>query len=187
MNKGVCKTEINKKLFEEMQSFDLYQGLNNKIIMMEDRIDNRFYINDLFDLVSCTLLYHQLIECMMYSLLIHFKYLDELINNKLSDEKNISIDGFANILKKIKKIKYVEFFEEKEELVKVCNKINKLRNKMAHGIINYEEKEMIRKMNEVKNIYHYIQNMYQTVSIRIFNYVHNEINDFSILALQESI
>lgn len=172
--------EMNINVFKRMQNFDLYQRLDNKVIKFQDRIDDIFCEDDLFNLTSCTLVYHQLIECMMNSLIIHFVYLDELLSDKISNENSTRIDGFAKTLEKVKEIDNIEFFKEKDEFIEECYKINKLRNVLAHEIIKCDENEIIRRMNEVKNIYHSIQHMYQTIAIRIFNFIHNDIDDFSV-------
>lgn len=143
--------------------------------MLEDSIDERFRENDLISLISSTLVYHQLIESMMYSLLIHFKYLEDIKNDSVSNKNLKKLNRFTEVLGKVKELDNNELFEEKEEFVEKCSKINKLRNKLAHEIIKSNEKNLIKKVNEVNELYHEIQHLYETVAKRIFDYIHPNI------------
>ena len=180
-------TKINKKVLEKMKKFDLYQGMDklNDVIMMQDEVDDRFVENDLIELLSCTMIYHQIVECMIHSLLIHYEYIKALEKNSYMKSKYRNIKGFGRLKNEIEKLNFGDFFENKKEFLKECGELNKLRNKLAHEIIGNNHGKLIAEINKVKTVYHNIQSIYQTTAVKIFNYIHKQIDDFSILELDD--
>lgn len=172
------KKEI--KFLIEMDRFTKYEGFSDLQIniLLQDDIDERFKKNDFIDLVACILLYHQIIDNMLTSLIIQNKYIVKL--NRYP--KNI---GEIKIPKNF--AKKVEFLKKRQDILGCthirqflieCRKINHLRNEVAHEFVKCKREDITYKLNKVKERYHYIQELYQFISTEAYNMLKDKIWNF---------
>lgn len=89
----------------EACEYSVYYGLDDtlhSLIMIQDEIDDRFKKNEYIDLIACTLLYHQMVEKFIQSLIKQFEFNIKLF--KKCNKKYRQGDTFSNRLKCLKRV-----------------------------------------------------------------------------------
>lgn len=164
------------KFFVDMSKFDLYKGFENisDYILMQDRIDEMSVGNDYFYLMVCTLLYHQIVDNMLHSLLIQAYYVDRLEAYPELVKKDKIPERFATKNKRLATVKFS--FASKDEFIKKAKQINDFRNAFAHKAIKIE-KNVPCSISEVRKLYHEIEEIYLNVSINVYNKIAEETTD----------
>lgn len=162
----------------KMKQFKLYEGFPNlqTAIFLQDDLDDRFTHNDYIDLLASTLLYHQIVENMLKSLLTQCYYLD-IFNLYPIEKQQEKIPKYFR--KKLNLLKVKDEFDNKEEFLTKCSELNTLRNNLAHKFIDMNRDELVSNMNIIKKIYHRIRDIYVSNTFRIYNYIQNISDDYS--------
>lgn len=162
----------------EMRQFPLYAGFPNlqTSIFLQDDLDDRFTHNDYIDLLASTLLYHQIVENMLQSLMTQYYYLEKF-NLYPHSKKEVEIpNGFWEKLNLLKDLE--DRFDCKKEFIRKCSWLNKLRNDLAHKFIHMNREELISKMNTTKKVYHRIRDIYASNTFRIYNQVQSQSKNY---------
>lgn len=160
------------EMFLKASEYKTYYKLDetlHSMILLQDEIDDRFVKNEYVDLIACTLLYHQMVEKFMYSLIEQGQFRKQLFYGSPKRYKN-KADTFStkcNLLRMVVQDGY--FFEESKTFIKMANKLNRIRNEIAHSAIRNDKEKIIFKLNEVKENYHKLQEIYQRASVKTFD------------------
>ena len=169
------------ELMLEIADMDMYYGLGNnlnRIIRIEDMVNTRFD-NDYFDLLSAMLIYHQIVEELMKSLIAIGNFNTRL--NLFPQKMPIKIKFDREFYKLVKELEEGVEFENKEEFISLIKKFNRNRNIVAHKIIRDEnfETEYLKELENTKDEYEKIQHIYASVALNFFNYVNKNLNKIS--------
>ena len=111
------------ELMLEIADMDMYYGLGNnlnRIIRIEDMVNTRFD-NDYFDLLSAMLIYHQIVEELMKSLIAIGNFNTRL--NLFPQKMPIKIKFDREFYKLVKRVRRGVEFENKEEFISLIKKI----------------------------------------------------------------
>lgn len=156
------------ELMLEIADMDMYYGLGNnlnRIIRIEDMVNTRFD-NDYFDLLSAMLIYHQIVEELMKSLIAIGNFNTRL--NLFPQKMPIKIKFDREFYKLVKELEEgVEFENTKDEYEKIqhiyasvalnfFNYVNKNLNKISRYIDyskNYDEDLKQLESKEIEDRY----------------------------------
>ena len=165
----------------KMDGFNAYQGFQDlqKNIFLNDDLDMRFTKNDFIDLFACILLYHQIIENMMKSLLVNYNYYNEFRNYPKKVTKIKIPNGYAKKMNLIKKFRSDFQFDSVIEFTDKCFWFNKIRNQLAHCATHIEQKDIVDKMNKAKEVYHRIRDIYIDISFSIVEKIKKGTKNFT--------
>ena len=146
------------------------------LILLQDEVDDRFKTNDYINLIACTILYHQIVDKFIESLIYQRVF---LLGSRIQS-KVIIDSSYSKKLNKLEKMinEFGTYFDHDELFIEKARCFNDLRNEVAHHAIKTDNREVINKMNLVRKDYHLLQNIYQTASIDIYNSINSKRKSF---------
>ncbi len=185
--------------------YSIYYGLDDSLtslVQLQDEIDDRFKKNEYIDLITCTLLYHQMAEKFIESLILQHD--SSIFITKGYSNDSLTEYFYKNNPKRVKKYMTINTFSFKrkcldnlvhnngykfKDATDFLNKskyLNDVRNNIAHAAIRNDQKEVIHKLNRIKGYYHRIKEIYITATFdayhNIIAWMNEQIRDESTIS-----
>ncbi len=165
--------EYEVELMLKVADMSFYHGIRSNLtslIKLQDEVDKRFN-EDFFDLLSATLLYHQIIEILLESLVSINEFNSQL--NLFPQKVNQNHFRRRSFYQLIQQVKKCYEFERKNEFIVLAEEFNQKRNRIVHRTLKEDviKEKSINELKNIKNMYHCIQKIYQDTATSFFDYV----------------